>query len=172
LQPAGAQTPVSLPRCTEASAVELTKLDSAKTVAGDSFGFKISEHVKATAFTPDIPAGTRGYGIVAFADHAHGSGTPGRLVVEPRFLVLTGGVHVQVLADPQLADNFVQGTTRNISGALGFVPGLGLPVVGYNALQHGREVAIDRGAEFSLVIGDQLATGECFVPPPDAPNVR
>ena len=128
--------------------------------------------MKATAFTPEIPAGTRGYGIVAFADHARGSGTPGRLVVEPRFLVLPGGVHVQVLADPQLADSFAQGTTRNISGALGFVPGLGLAVAGYNALHHGREVTIERGTEFQLVIGDQLATGACCVPPPDAPNVR
>lgn len=162
----------SLPRCIEADAAVLTKLDSATTIAGDSFAFKITENVKATASTPAITAGTRGYGIVAFADHAHGSGMPGRIVVEPRFVVLADGTHVQVLADPQLGEEFVEGQTRNLNGALGFVPGVGLAVSGYNALHRGREVAIDRGTAFSVIVGDQLATAECFVPPPSALNVR
>jgi len=171
--PAAAQTPDStLPRCVEAQAIILTKLDSATTNAGDSFAFKITERVPAGSVTPPITVGTRGYGVVSFADHAHGSGQPGRLVVEPRFLRLADGTHVQVLADPATADNFVQGTTRNLNGALGFVPGLGLAVGGYNALHRGREVTIAKGTPFSLIVGDQLAAGECYVAPPSELNVR
>lgn len=162
----------SLRRCPSADAVILTKLDSAVTTAGDSFAFKITENVPATATTPALAAGTRGYGIVAFADHARGSGTPGRMVVEPRFLRLADGTHVQVIGDPQLAEDFVIGSTRNLNGALAFVPGVGLAVSGYNALHRGKEVVIAKGTPFSVLIGDGLAEGECFVPSPDAPNVR
>ncbi len=150
----------------------LTKLDSATTNAGDPFRFKLSDRVPAGPATPALTAGTRGYGVVSFADHAHGSGQPGRLVVEPRFLRLADGTHVQVLADPQVADNFVEGSTRNLNGALGFVPGLGLAVGGYNALHRGREVTIAKGTVFSLIVGDQLASGECYVAPPSDLNVR
>jgi hypothetical protein len=162
----------TLPRCLDADAMILTKIDSAVAVAGDAFQFKVTEHVAETKTTPDIPAGTRGYGIVSYADHAHGAGMPGRLALEPRFLRLADGTHVQVLADPQLSENFAEGSTGNVSGMLGFVPGLGIPVAGYNALHHGREVVVAKGTPFSILIGDGLASSECFVPPPDAPNVR
>jgi hypothetical protein len=176
LVPAGtarAQTAAaSLPRCPEASAVMLSRIDSATSVAGDSYSFKITEHVKATESTPEITAGTRGYGIVSFADHAHGSGTPGRLAVEPRYLRLADGSHVQILADPQLAENFAEGKTRNLNGAFAFVPGIGLAVGGYNALHRGKEVAIEKGTPFNILIGDGLAAAECFVSPPSELNVR
>lgn len=150
----------------------LATLDSAKAVAGDAFAFKTSARVRATKFTPEIPAGTRGYGIVTFADHAHGNGLAGRLAIEPRYLRLADGTHVQVLADPQFAENFVEGATRDLNGALGLVPGVGIAVSGYNALHHGREITIQRGTEFTVLIGDELAAGQCFVPPPSALNVR
>jgi hypothetical protein len=162
----------TVPRCIDVDAMILSKIDSAVAVAGDSFTFKVTERVLPTKSTPEIPAGTRGYGVVSYADHAHGAGTPGRLALEPRFLRLADGTHVQVLADPQLAETFAQGSTGNVTGALGFIPGLGLPVAGYNALHHGREVVVAKGTLFSLLIGDGLASGECFVPPPDAPNIR
>ena len=77
-----------------------------------------------------------------------------------------------VIADPQLSESFVQGQTRNLSGAFAFVPGFGLAVGGYNALHRGREVVIAIGTPFRIVLGDALAMGECFVPPPSAPDVR
>jgi hypothetical protein len=161
-----------LPRCLEADAALVTKLDSATNNAGDSFTFKIVDRIPAQAKLPAIPANTRGYGVVAFADHAHGSGQPGRLVVEPRYLKLVDGTHVPVMADPQLAEGFVQGETRNLNGALAFVPGLGLAVGGYNAIHRGREVSIAKGTPFRVVLGDDLATADCFVPPPSAPDIR
>jgi hypothetical protein len=169
--PAEIQIP-TVPRCIDVDAVMLSKVDSAVAVAGDSFSFKVTERVNSTKANPEIPAGTRGYGVVSFADHAHGSGTPGRLALEPRFLRLDDGTRVQVLADPQLAESFAQGTTGNVSGAFAFVPGLGLAVAGYNTLHHGREVVIGKGTSFTILIGDGLATAECFIPPPDAPNIR
>lgn len=161
-----------LPRCREADAQLITKLDSAANAAGDAFIFKIVTHVAAQGKLPEIPAHTRGYGVVAFADHAHGSGQPGRLVVEPRYLKLPDGTHVPVMADPQLAEAFVQGETRNLTSALAFVPGIGLAVGGYNAIHRGREVSIAAGTPFRVLLGDDLATAECFVPPPSAPDIR
>jgi hypothetical protein len=161
-----------LPRCPEADAQLVTKLDSAANAAGDAFTFKIVAHVAAQGKLPEIPAHTRGYGVVAFADHAHGSGQPGRLVVEPRYLKLPDGTHVPVMADPQLAEAFVQGETRNLTSALAFVPGIGLAVGGYNAIHRGREVSIPAGTAFRVVLGDDLATADCFVPPPSAPDIR
>ncbi len=161
-----------LPRCTEASASLITKLDSASSFAGDAFTFKIVERVAPGGGYPEIPVGTRGFGIVSFADHARGSGQPGRLVVEPRSLRLADGTRVPVIADPQVAEGFVQGETRNLNGALQFVPGIGIAVSGYNVLHRGREVSIDKGAPFRVLVGDELALGECFVPAPSAPNVR
>ncbi len=166
-----AQAP-TLPRCTEADAAIVSRLDSALSVAGQPFTFKLTARIAAKGNLPAIPLGTRGFGVVAYAEHAHGNGSPGRLVVEPRFLRLPDGTHVPVLADPQLSQGFVQGETRNVNGALAFVPGFGLAVGGYNALHRGREIVIEKGTPFRVVLGDELALGECFVPPPSALDVR
>ena len=164
--------PATLPRCLEGDAAIITRLDSAVDVAGGSFTFKITARIAASGERPEIPVGTRGFGVIAYADHARGSGSPGRLVVEPRFVRLSDGTHIPALADPQLGESFVAGETRNVNGALAFVPGFGLAVGGYNALHRGREIVIERGTPFRIVIGDELALGECFVPPPSAPDVR
>ena len=172
-RPAHAITDVPpLPRCAVADAQLVTRLDSAVNTAGDAFTFTIAEDAPARGPIPAIPAGTKGFGVVAFADHAHGAGAPGKLVVEPRFLALPDGSHVQVMADPQLAENFAEGSTRNVPGALELVPGIGLAVTGYNALHRGKEVVLEKGMPFRVVLGDELASAACFIPPPDALNVR
>lgn len=165
-------TPQTLPRCIEADAAIVTRLDSAQNVAGDSFTFRLTNRIPPRGALPEVPVGTRGFGVIAYAEHARGSGNPGRIVVEPRFLRLADGSHVPVMADPQLGEGFMQGQSRNVNGALAFVPGFGLAVGGYNALHRGREIVIARGTPFRVVIGDDLALGECFVPPPSAPDVR
>jgi hypothetical protein len=161
-----------LPRCDVAAAQLVTRLDSAVNAPGDAFTFTIVEHVAARGTVPEIAVGTKGFGVVAFADHAHGQGAPGKLVVEPRYLLMPDGTHFPVMADPQLGENFAQGATRNVPGALELVPGIGLAVTGYNALHRGKEVVLDRGMPFRVVLGDELAAAACFVPPPDALNVR
>jgi hypothetical protein len=161
-----------LPRCEVADAHLVTRLDSAVNTPGDAFTFTLAESVAARGSAPAIAEGTKGFGVVAFADHAHGSGAPGKLVVEPRYLLLPDGTHYPVMADPELGENFVEGSTRNVPGALELVPGIGLAVTGYNALHRGKEVVLAAGLAFRVVLGDELAAAECFVPPPDALNVR
>jgi hypothetical protein len=155
-----------------ADAQLVTRLDSAVNTAGDAFTFTLAERVAPLGSVPEIPAGTKGYGVVAFADHAHGAGQPGKLVVEPRYLLLPDGAHFPVMADPQLGENFAEGSTRNVPGALELVPGIGLAVTGYNALHRGKEVVLESGMPFRVVLGDELAAAECFVPSPSSPNVR
>ncbi len=162
----------ALPRCAVADAELVTRLDSAVNTAGDAFTFRIVEPVDARGALPAIAAGTKGFGVVAFADHAHGSGAPGKLVVEPRYLAMPDGSHFPVMADPQLAENFAEGSTRNVPGALELVPGIGLAVTGYNALHRGKEVVLEKGMPFRVVLGDDLASAACFIPPPGALNVR
>jgi len=168
-QPLWAQT---VPRCLETDVKIVSKVESAYATAGDPFTFKVAQRVVGKGTIPNVPLGTRGYGVVSFADHAHGSGSPGRLVIEPRFLVLANGTHVPVISNPQLSESFVAGATRNVNGALGFVPGVGLAIGGYNALHRGKEVVIEPGTPFRIVLGDDLPLGQCFVPPPSAPDVR
>lgn len=162
----------SVPRCTEADVKMISKVDSAYALPGDSFEFRLARKIAANGNIPEIPAGTRGYGIVAYAEHAHGAGTPGKLVLEPRFLTLPDGAHESVMASPELSEAFMQGKTRSVNGALAFVPGIGLAVSGYNALHHGKEIVVDAGTTFRIVIGDELALAQCRVPPPDALDVR
>lgn len=161
-----------LPRCAVADATLRTRLDSAVNTAGDAFAFTIVDRIDATATIPEIEPGTKGYGVVAFATHANGAGIPGRLVVEPRYLAMPDGSHFPVIADPQLAEAFAEGSSGNAPGALSFVPGIGLAVSGYNALHRGKEVVLDKGMPFRVVLGDELAAAECFVPSPDSLNVR
>ena len=161
-----------LPRCVVADAELRTRLDSAINVAGDAFTFEILEHVDAQGTIPEIMPGTKGYGVIAFADHAHGSGMPGKLVVEPRFLKMPDGTHVPVMADPQLAEMIAEGSSGNVPGALELVPGIGLAVTGYNALHRGKEIVLQKGMPFRVVVGDDLASAACFVPSPDSFNVR
>jgi hypothetical protein len=161
-----------LPRCTDVEISILTRMSSATDFGGGSFAFKTVASVPAGNGLPQIPAGTRGFGVIAFADHAHGSGTPGRIVVEPRFLALPDGTHIPVIGDPLEAESFVTGKTKNVSGALAYVPGLGLAVNGYNALHRGNEVTIERGTQFHVVLGDGLATGDCYLTTNDDANVH
>jgi hypothetical protein len=161
-----------LPRCAVADAELVTRLDSAVNTAGDAFTFHTVTAVDAHGAIPAIPAETKGFGVVAFADHAHGSGAPGKLVVEPRYLLMADGSHYPVMADPQLAENFAEGSTRNVPGALELVPGIGLAVTGYNALHRGKEVVLAPGLSFRIVLGDDLASSACFIPAPESPNVR
>ena len=169
---AGLLAVAGLPRCPVVDIAIITRMSSATDTGGGSFSFKTVARVAPVGAMPEIPAGTRGAGIIAFADHAHGSGEPGRIVVEPRFLALPDGTHVQVIGDPSEAESFVAGKTKNLNGALAYVPGLGLAVNGYNAFHRGNEVTIEPGAQFRVVLGDALATGDCYLPADSEPNVR
>ncbi len=153
-----------LPPCRVALAKLLTRLDSRENIAGDAFAFALDGPITADGTVPNIPVGTRGYGIIDYVDRSDLGGQPGRLIVEPRYLVLADGTHLQVTVDPERSEGFVQGRTRNLNNALQFIPGMGLVVNGYNAVHRGSEVDLAPGTTFRIIIGDALASGDCYVP--------
>jgi len=155
-----------LPPCVVAHAKLLTKLDSSVNIAGDAFAFALIDAVAADGTRPEIPAGTRGRGVVTYVERSDFNGQPGRIIVEPRFLLLPDGTRVQALVDPQSSQTLAQGKTRDLFPALQFVPGMGLVVNGYNALHHGTEIVLEKGTRFLVIVGDELATGDCYVPAP------
>ncbi len=155
---------ITLPRCVVADVALVSNLDSRHVVSGDSFTFKTLARVAAAESLPTIPAGTLGFGVIAYARHAGANGQAGRIVLEPRFLRLADGVHVPATADPHLDDQFVEGSTRN-APSIDFVPVIGIAVGAYNALHRGKEIAIRPGTPLRVVLGDDLALKRCSDPP-------
>ena len=153
-----------LPPCIVADAELSSNLDSRHVLPGDSFTFRIIATVAASKALPEIPAGTKGFGVIAFAEHAGANGQAGRIVLEPRFLRLAGDVHVPAMADPHLQDELIEGASRNAPD-IGVVPVLGIAVGAYNALHRGKEIVVPAGAPLRVVLGDDLALKRCTDPP-------
>ena len=153
-----------LPPCIVADAELVSKLDSRHVLSGDSFTFKILAKVPASSSVPEIPAGSKGYGVIALAEHAGANGQAGRIVLEPRFVRLAEGKHVPAMADPHLEDQFVTGASRNAPD-IGVVPLLGVAVGAYNALHRGKEIVVPPGTPLRVVLGDDLALKRCVDPP-------
>jgi hypothetical protein len=153
-----------LPACIVADAELVTPLDTRRVLSGDSFVFRTLSAVVATSRVPAIPAGTKGYGVIAFAQHAGARGQPGRIVFEPRFLRLPGDVHVPAMADPHLTDEIAEGSSRNAPD-IGIVPLVSVFVGAYNELHRGREIVVPAGTPLRVIIGDDLALKRCSDPP-------
>ena len=156
----------ALKRCIETTARLDVELSTIKNVAGDAFWFTLLDGVEAAETHPLIPSGAKGYGVIAYATHAGPGGKAGMLVLEPRYVVLTEGRRVPVMADPVADERIVNGKTKNAPGGADFIPGIGLMVGGYNALHRGKEVVIPKGTPLVLLVGDDLAAGNCYVTPP------
>jgi len=152
--------------CVVADAKLVTRLDTRHVVPGGRFVFKIVAHVAPSGDVPEIPAGAFGFGVIAVAEHARSNGQPGRVAFEPRFIGLRGDVRVPAIADPRMGENFLEGDSRNVPGGFAFIPLVGIAVGGYNALHRGREVVIEPGTPFRVVLGDDLALGRCADPSP------
>lgn len=162
--PLAAQSLNGLPRCVQAQAALITRLDSSFSEAGDSFTFRTIEEIAGTASTPPIPIDTIGYGVIALAQHAGPSGVGGVLVLEPRFLK-SDGTRVPVMADPSATKHVARGASRNVPDPIEFVPFVGWAASGYNAFHHGRDVTLKPGMRFRVIVGDDLAASRCYVPP-------
>jgi hypothetical protein len=160
--PGAAQTPADTrPPCTRVLVAMDDSVDSAHAKSGDSFKFRLVED----AVTPDgtrLPSGTLGYGVVANSSHAGKGGQPGYLALETRFFVTPDGRHVPAIID-RANDNAASavGATANAPGALGWIPIVGYAVGGYDALHHGRDATIPRGARVGVLLGDDAAMGTC-----------
>ena len=152
-----------LPPCIVADAELVSNLDSRHVLSGDSFTFRILAKIPASRTVPEIPAGSKGYGVISFAQHAGANGQPGRIVFEPRFIRLAGNVHVPAMADPHLQDEYVTGASRNAPD-IGVVPVLGIAVGAYNALHRGKEIDVPAGTPLRVVLGDDLPLRRCIDP--------
>jgi hypothetical protein len=153
-----------LPPCVEAEATLVTRLDTATASPGDAFAFAIAHYVPAVGALPAIPKGAKGFGIIAYVQHARGGGVPGIMVVEPRYVKLADGARVPVMSDPALERSVVAlGSSGNAPGLLGYVPFVGIGVSGFNALHHGKELVLPPGTIFKVVVGEGLASSACYV---------
>jgi hypothetical protein len=160
--------PPQLPQCLQADAELQTKLDTSVNTAGDSFAFTILDHIPPVGSLPEIPSGTKGYGVVLYVQHARGAGVPGTMILDPRFIRIEDGTRIPVLADPAIEKSLLgQGSTGNAPGALEYVPFVGIAISGYNTLHHGKEFVAPKGSRFKVLIGDDLATSSCYVVPPE-----
>ncbi|MGB8205200.1 MAG: hypothetical protein WCE83_11025, partial [Candidatus Baltobacteraceae bacterium] len=158
--------PPQLPQCLQADAELQTKLDTSVNAAGDSFAFTILDRIPPVGTLPEIPAGTKGYGVVLYVQHAHGAGVPGTLILDPRFIHLDDGTRIPVMADPAVEKSlFGQGSSGNAPGLLEYVPFIGIAFSGYNVLHHGKEYVALKGSRFKVIVGDDLATSSCYVVP-------
>jgi hypothetical protein len=161
-QPAQSGSPA---RCVETTATLDVQLSTTTNVAGDAFTFTLVDGVEAAGGYPAIPSGTKGYGLLAYVTHAGAGGKAGMLVLEPRYVVISGGRRIPVMADPVSDERVVSGKSKNAPGGADFIPGIGLMVDGYNALHRGKEVVLPKGTPLLLLVGDDLATSGCFVTP-------
>ena len=167
MAPAASPSPKAIPSvpvCLETEVRLDTALDSASAKPGDPFVFTVTDRIPAHDGTPAIPAGSRGYGIVALVSHAASQGQGGYIELEPRYIELKGGGHVEVMADPQ-APLIVTGSGRSAPWALEWIPVAGLAFSGYNSFHHGKEARVGAGSLLTIVIGDALARSACYVPP-------
>jgi hypothetical protein len=163
-------TPPQLPACLQAEAQLQTKLDTSVNQAGDSFAFTILESIPTAGTLPAIPAGTKGYGVVLYVQHAGGAGLPGTMILDPRFIELEDGTRVPVIADPAVQTSLLgKGSSGDAPGALEYVPFVGIAFSGYNSLHHGKEFVAAKGSRFKVVVGDDLATASCYVAPQPVP---
>jgi hypothetical protein len=161
--PSPAAMPPALPKCVEADATLSVELNSALISPGDAFSFALSGDAPASGQSPALKAGTKGFGVIAFVQHASGGGQAGMIVLEPRYVVAPDGRHIPALSDPVGPDRIVNGQHRDVPGPLEFLPGVGLAFGGYNALHRGKEVVLPQGTPIRIVIGDDLATASCYV---------
>jgi hypothetical protein len=156
--PAGAATLVCYD---EIPATMITTVTSTSGYSGQVFRFKT---IAATTFDGTaIPSGTVGYGIVLTAIPASNRARNGIVVLEPRFLLLSGR-EFQVAGDPRDASILSHGPSYLTEGASAVpLPGFGLAV---SEAAHGTNITIGPGYKFHVVpIGNLEKQGPCVQKP-------
>jgi len=153
----------ALKRCVEADVRLDVKLSTAVNVAGDGFRFKTTGYIPRFGSQPAITGGTPGYGVIAYSSHAGAGGQAGMMILEPRYIVLPDGRHIQVMADPSGPNRIRSGKNKNAPGILEQLPLIGMAAGGYNALHRGKEVVLDKETLLPVLVGDGLADSACYV---------
>jgi len=152
----------SLDPCTVVAVEMLESVDSAEARPGDFFRFETVNAVTSRAKVV-IPARTLGYGVVAVASPAGRQGRPGTLVLEPRYLVLPSGRHVDVVLNHNTDSLEKAGASQMVPGILGAipVPGVDLAIAGFNYFHHGKNIIVPRGLIFTVFPSDDPAVERC-----------
>ncbi len=153
---------LGIPACMVVVVQTLQNVDSATAKPGDFFRFQTINSVTAGSKIV-IPAKTPGYGVVSVASPAGPHGTPGTLLLDPRFLKLSGGGKLGIVLDHNAIDLQKSGTTGNAPGYLGAipVPGLGVAIGAFNYFHHGNNTTVAKGAIFAVFPSDDPAVARC-----------
>ncbi|HEY9181462.1 MAG TPA: hypothetical protein VIO32_12135 [Candidatus Baltobacteraceae bacterium] len=149
-----------LDECTVVAVQMLDDVDSGNAKPGDFFRFETINAV-TSGNKIVIPARTIGYGVVAVASPAGGGGRPGTLVLEPRYLVMPNGTHAGVVLDHNTSDLQRNGSSGNMPGYLGAIPGLGAAIGIFNFLHHGRNIEVKKGTAFTIFPAEGPSTERC-----------
>lgn len=149
-----------LNECTVVAVQMLDDVDSATASPGDFFRFETINAV-TVGNKIVIPARTIGYGIVAIASPAGSGGRAGTLVLEPRYLVMPDGTHLGVVLNHNTSDLQRSGSSGNMPGYLGAIPGLGAAIGIFNFLHHGKNIEVKKGAAFTIFPSEGPSTEHC-----------
>ncbi|MDQ6929456.1 MAG: hypothetical protein M3126_02150 [Candidatus Eremiobacteraeota bacterium] len=137
-------------------------VDSATAKPGQFFRFATINAVTAGANVV-IPAKTPGWGVISVASAAGAHGVPGNLLLDPRFLLLSGERKLSVVLDHNASDLGKTGTSGNAPGILGAlpVPAMGAAIGAFNYLHHGNNITVRKGTIFAIFPSDSPTTARC-----------
>lgn len=148
--------------CTIVAVQMMDNVSSGEARPGDFFRFETVNAVTSGAKVV-IPARTMGEGIVSVAAPAGRNARPGTLVLEPRYLMLPNGHHLEVVLNHNTSGLVENGRSDALPGYLGVlpVPGVGLAIAGFNYFRKGKDIVIPRGTIFSVFPSDEPAVERC-----------
>ncbi len=153
-------------RCTVVAVQMMDTVDSSDARPGDFFRF---ETVNAVTSGPTVvvPARTMGEGIVAVASPAGRNARPGTLVLEPRYLMLPSGRHLNVVLNHNTDPLEESGRNDSLPGYLGAIPlfGVGAAIGMFNYFRKGKNIVVPRGTMFSIFPSDDPAVEHCQAQP-------
>jgi hypothetical protein len=149
-------------RCTVVAVQMMDTVDSTDARPGDFFRFETVNAVTSGA-TVVVPARTMGEGIVAVASPAGRNARPGTLVLEPRYLMLPNGHHLNVVLNHNTDSLEESGRNDSLPGYLGAIPlfGVGAAIGMFNYFRKGKNIVVPRGTMFSIFPSDDPAVEHC-----------
>jgi hypothetical protein len=153
---------LAMDRCTVVAVQMMDTVDSSEARPGDFFRFETVNAVTSGA-TVVVPARTMGEGIVAVASPAGRNARPGTLVLEPRYLMLPSGRHLNVVLNHNTDSLEESGRNDSLPGYLGAIPlfGVGAAIGRFNYFRKGKDIVVLRGTMFSIFPSDDPAVEHC-----------
>ena len=149
-------------RCTVVAVQMMDTVDSTDARPGDFFRFETVNAVTNGAAVV-IPARTMGEGMVAVASPAGRNARPGTLVLEPRYLILPNGNHLDVVLNHNTESLVESGRNDSLPGYLGAIPlfGVGAAIGVFNYFRKGKDIVVPRGTMFSVFPSDDPLVEHC-----------